>query len=162
MDLRNRHNGSQGLNQSDDGKSWLFQVRREDLFIQGHLVFDNFDRILKKREGKTVARGKDDYIDVILPGAILKYGSCLREFLHVPFHLHQARDDAVWQFVIDGWMLTQRSVSGKTDKAEVRVEKKGRKESAREYDPAPAVKHARVYPFYLAEDADTALRSAAW
>lgn len=35
----------------------------------------------------------------------------------------------------------------------MRVKKKGRKQSVREYeyDPAPAVNHARVYPFYLAK-----------
>lgn len=40
---------------------------------------------------------------------------------------------------------------------EVRVKKKGRKESAGEHDPASVVKHARVYPFYLAKGTDKGL-----
>ena len=63
-----------------------------------------------KWKGKAIACSKDNSINVILPGAILKYGRYLCEFLHICFHFHQARNYTVWQIIIYGWLLTQSSV----------------------------------------------------
>lgn len=82
-------------------KGWLFQLRREHVFVQRDAVTLHFHkRIFKEWERESIARGKDNDVNVLLHRAVLENGSCLRELLHFGFHLDESIQQAAGKVVI--------------------------------------------------------------
>lgn len=78
----------------------------EHEFVERNLVLHHLHTAFEEGEGKAVSRGKDHSVN-IFPGTIFKDGRCLCELLDVWLHQHPARNDAVGQVVIDGWVLVK-------------------------------------------------------
>lgn len=89
LELRDGHDGTQGLDEADESQRRLLQVRGEHEFVEGNLVLHHLHAALEEREGEAVSRGKDHSIDVF-PGAVLKDGRRLCELLDVWLHPHPA------------------------------------------------------------------------
>lgn len=101
----------QGLDKANQSEGWLLHERGEDAFKQGDLIVSALDDgLIEERVGEIIASGKDDEVNVLKHGPILKHGGGLRELLHTGFDGQGATQDARWELVIEQRLFPQGAV----------------------------------------------------
>ena len=112
LDLRNWHNGSDGLNAANHGERGRPDVGSEHVFVEVyHIVFHLKSRMIDKWKPKHIACCQYDGIDVFLRAAIREGDGRRSDPLDVWLYLQEAAGDPVWELIVDHRMLTVESVS---------------------------------------------------
>lgn len=100
-----------GLDKANHSQGWLLHFGGEDAFKQGDLIVSAFDDgVIKEGVGVTIARCKDDGVDGLKHGAILKHSRGLCKLLHAGLDGHSATQDAGWELVIEHRLFPQGAV----------------------------------------------------
>lgn len=107
-----------GLDEANHSQGWLLHHWGEDAFKQSDLIVSALDDgVIKERVGRSIACGKDDSVNGLKCGPVLKHSWGLHELCHTGPDGQGATQDAWGELIVEHRLFPQGAVKKQESQA---------------------------------------------